>query len=274
MSRCWRTSTAGAGFRTPPPVQQAESAFGYINQHDPKFKDVAERMNRAKAMSETIILGVSAAFFCCHDGAIRFGRKAEARPLHGRKKNSAKARWAWCIWARIRRSAAKSPSRPWRLPREFEGDELQEAKDRFFREAESAGKLDHPNIVKIYDAGEETRSGVHCHGVPQGQDLVDKTKQPNPCRRRIVRRHDQRWRRRSTMRARTGCAFHRDIKPANIMYDAENKVPKVADFGIARVTDSSKTKTGMVLGTPSHMSPEQLAGKEDRRALGPVLRWA
>jgi serine/threonine-protein kinase len=56
--------------------------------------------------------------------------------------------------------------------------------------------------------------------------------------------------------------FHRDIKPANIMYDSEAKVPKVADFGIARVTDSSKTKTGMVLGTPSYMSPEQLAGKK------------
>ena len=56
--------------------------------------------------------------------------------------------------------------------------------------------------------------------------------------------------------------YHRDIKPANIMYDRDAKVPKVADFGIARVTDSSKTKTGMVLGTPSFMSPEQLAGKK------------
>ena len=55
---------------------------------------------------------------------------------------------------------------------------------------------------------------------------------------------------------------HRDIKPANIMYEPESDTPKVTDFGIARVTDSSKTKTGMVLGTPSYMSPEQLAGKK------------
>jgi serine/threonine-protein kinase len=55
---------------------------------------------------------------------------------------------------------------------------------------------------------------------------------------------------------------HRDIKPANIMYDLESDNPKVTDFGIARVTDSSKTKTGMVLGTPSYMSPEQLSGKK------------
>jgi serine/threonine-protein kinase len=55
---------------------------------------------------------------------------------------------------------------------------------------------------------------------------------------------------------------HRDIKPANIMYEPESDVVKITDFGIARITDSSKTKTGMVLGTPSYMSPEQLAGKK------------
>jgi serine/threonine protein kinase len=55
---------------------------------------------------------------------------------------------------------------------------------------------------------------------------------------------------------------HRDIKPANIMYEVEADQVKVTDFGIARITDSSKTKTGMVMGTPSYMSPEQLAGKK------------
>jgi len=62
--------------------------------------------------------------------------------------------------------------------------------------------------------------------------------------------------------AHTQGVVHRDIKPANLMYDPEADVLKVTDFGIARLTDSSKTKTGMVLGTPSFMSPEQLAGKK------------
>ena len=55
---------------------------------------------------------------------------------------------------------------------------------------------------------------------------------------------------------------HGDLKPANVMYEPESDAVKVADFGIARITDSSKTKTGMVLGTPSYMSPEQLSGKK------------
>jgi len=62
--------------------------------------------------------------------------------------------------------------------------------------------------------------------------------------------------------AHTNNVVHRDIKPANIMYEPDSDVVKVTDFGIARITDSSKTKTGMVLGTPSYMSPEQLAGKK------------
>jgi serine/threonine-protein kinase len=69
---------------------------------------------------------------------------------------------------------------------------------------------------------------------------------------------------------------HRDIKPANIMYELESDTVKVTDFGIARITDSSKTKTGLVLGTPSFMSPEQIAGKKvdgrsDLYSLGVML---
>ena len=62
--------------------------------------------------------------------------------------------------------------------------------------------------------------------------------------------------------AHTNSVVHRDIKPANMMLLAETKTIKLMDFGIARLTDSSKTKTGMVLGTPSYMSPEQLSGKK------------
>jgi eukaryotic-like serine/threonine-protein kinase len=69
---------------------------------------------------------------------------------------------------------------------------------------------------------------------------------------------------------------HRDIKPANIMYEPLSDTVKVTDFGIARITDSSRTRTGLVLGTPSFMSPEQIAGKKvdgrsDLYSLGVML---
>jgi serine/threonine protein kinase len=67
--------------------------------------------------------------------------------------------------------------------------------------------------------------------------------------------------------ARQQKVVHRDIKPSNIMYGPETGSVKITDFGIARITDSSKTRTGTVLGTPNYMSPEQCMGKKvDGRA--------
>ncbi len=70
--------------------------------------------------------------------------------------------------------------------------------------------------------------------------------------------------------------MHRDIKPANLMYHAATDTLKLTDFGIARLTDSSRTKTGIILGTPSYMSPEQLSasgvtGQSDLYSLGVTM---
>jgi serine/threonine-protein kinase len=95
----------------------------------------------------------------------------------------------------------------------------------------------------------------------KGKDLVAQTKQsallPLPKTLSIVARVAE-----ALSYAHRQNVVHRDVKPANIMYDPQADAVKVTDFGIARITDSSKTKTGMVLGTPSYMSPEQLAGKK------------
>jgi len=147
------------------------------------------------------------------------------------------------------------------LAQEFEEDELDEVKERFFREAETAGRLNHPNIVTIFDAGEEHDLAYIAMEFLKGHDLARYCKPDNLMDVKTVIS--------IVVRSAEGLDFahqqnvvHRDIKPANIMYEPESDTVKITDFGIARITDSSKTKTGMVLGTPSYMSPEQLAGKK------------
>jgi serine/threonine protein kinase len=147
------------------------------------------------------------------------------------------------------------------LAQEFAADELQEVKQRFFSEAESAGRLNHPNIVTMFDAGEEHDLAYIAMEFLKGRDLVAYTRPdqllPLPQVMGIVARVAD-----ALDYAHKQNVVHRDIKPGNIMYDPETDSTKVADFGIARITDSSKTRTGMVLGTPSYMSPEQLAGQK------------
>jgi serine/threonine-protein kinase len=161
------------------------------------------------------------------------------------------------------------------LSQEFSGDELTDARERFFREAETAGRLQHQNIVTIFDAGEEHDLAYIAMEFLKGRDLVEYCKTghllPIPKVLNIVAKVAE-----ALDYAHKQNVVHRDIKPANIMYEPDSDSVKVTDFGIARITDSSKTKTGLVLGTPSFMSPEQLAGKKvdgrsDLYSLGVML---
>jgi serine/threonine-protein kinase len=161
------------------------------------------------------------------------------------------------------------------LSQEFEGEELREVRERFFREAETAGRLQHQNIVTVFDVGEEHDLAFIAMEYLQGQDLLQYC-QPGhllPISKvlSIVARVAD-----ALAFAHRQNVVHRDIKPANIMYNPEEDSVKVTDFGIARITGSHKTKTGLVLGTPSFMSPEQLAGKSidgrtDLYSLGVML---
>ncbi|HEY2781865.1 MAG TPA: serine/threonine-protein kinase [Steroidobacteraceae bacterium] len=146
------------------------------------------------------------------------------------------------------------------LAAEFSDTELVEARSRFFREAETAGRLNHPNIVTIYDVGEERGLAYIAMEYLKGRHLSDYAKSNNLLEPRKV----------LEVIARTADALgfahkqqvvHRDIKPANLMYDPSTDVLKITDFGIARLSGAGSTRTGIVLGTPSFMSPEQLEGR-------------
>jgi serine/threonine-protein kinase len=147
------------------------------------------------------------------------------------------------------------------IEKEFEDEELKEARLRFYREAESAGRLAHPNIITVFDAGEDKGLAYiameYVPGIPLKQ-FTDPKRLLAPKRalelcasaaEALDYAHNQ-------------GVIHRDIKPANLMYNPKEGHVKITDFGVARMTDNNSTKTGIVLGTPMYMSPEQL-GAED-----------
>jgi eukaryotic-like serine/threonine-protein kinase len=161
------------------------------------------------------------------------------------------------------------------LAEEFEEEDLAEARARFFREAEMAGRLNHPGIVTVYDAGEDSGLAYIAMEYLRGHHLSHNTDSqqllpPKSVMLLVARVAD------ALHYAHRQNVVHRDIKPANIMFNPDTDELKITDFGIARLTDTSRTKTGIVLGTPSFMSPEQLEGRtldgrSDQFALGVSL---
>lgn len=155
------------------------------------------------------------------------------------------------------------------IGKEFEDEELKEARLRFYREAESAGRLTHPNIITVFDAGEDKGLAYiameYCPGIAL-KEFTDPAKLLAPKRalelcaataEGLDYAHNQ-------------GVIHRDIKPANLLYNPKDGNLKISDFGVARITDNNKTKTGIVLGTPMYMSPEQL-GAEDLTGLSDLF---
>ena len=151
---------------------------------------------------------------------------------------------------------------------------IAEVRERFLREARSAGRLNHPNIVTIYDVGEHEGTAYIAMELLEGRSLAQIIKDPEPMAFAQAAElaaqvadaldHAQRF-----------SIVHRDIKPANIMVDAAGRA-KLTDFGIARLPSSSMTQTGDALGSPKYMSPEQVLGlpvdpRADLFSLGIVL---
>ena len=240
---------------------KAESVFRYMFDFNPKFKDLETRLSRAKQLSETVMLGGASAG---KTNTSILGAGTVEKPMLGRyqvEKELGKGAMGVVYLGKDPKIGRVVAIKTMALSQEFEAEELAEVKERFFREAETAGRLSHPNIVTIYDAGEEHDLCYIAMELLKGGDLVPFSKPGNllPVDKvvSIVSRAAE-----ALGYAHRQNVVHRDIKPANMMYHPESDTLKLTDFGIARLTDSSKTKTGMVLGTPSYMSPEQLAGKK------------
>ena len=151
---------------------------------------------------------------------------------------------------------------------------MDEVRERFLREARSAGRLNHPNIVTIYDVGEQDGIAYMAMELLEGKSLQQILREtprlPVATIADLVAQVAD-----GLDLAQRFQITHRDIKPANIMVSADWRA-KLTDFGVAHVASSSMTQTGSALGSPKYMSPEQVTGqtvdpRSDIFSLGVVL---
>jgi len=150
-----------------------------------------------------------------------------------------------------------------------------EAQRRFIAEADAARRLVHPDIVRVLAAGVEAGSAWLAMELLAGCDLERYTRPARLLPEAVVLRVAERLAR-ALAYAHAGGVIHRDLKPANVMVDWASDRVTLTDFGLARLADAERTRTGLVLGTPAYMAPEQLAGAPastsgDLYALGVTL---
>jgi serine/threonine protein kinase len=150
-----------------------------------------------------------------------------------------------------------------------------EVRERFVREARLAARLQHPNIVTVYDVGEHQGQPFIAMEYIPGETMAEivAKRTPIPLPRKLSMMIEVC---RGLAYAHQHNIVHRDVKPANLMVSRESQQVKILDFGIARAAESTLTKVGMLMGTPNYMSPEQVRGqtvdhRSDIFSVGAVL---
>lgn len=251
-------------------ILKAAQIYRYISECDPNYKDASEKYARLQELIERPKTAAPASSSPKPLRNISRPKPVEAAPARQSNKETL---GRYEIERQIGKGAmgvvylGRDPKinrvvaiKAIPLAEEFDDDDLGEARERFFREAEMAGRLNHPGIVTIFDAGEDRGLAYIAMEYIQGEHLSYYC-EPNhllPIKKAltlIIRVAE------ALNYAHLQNVVHRDIKPANIMFNIDTDALKITDFGIARLSDVSRTKTGIVLGTPSFMSPEQLEGR-------------
>jgi len=241
---------------------QALSVFDYIGNKNSNYRDIDERKKRHVAIPEHNVLNGAAK--PSHSSTLVLDNPQVERPILGRyqiEEVIGKGAMGTVFMGTDPKISRTVAIKTVAMSEEFEQQQLEDVKNRFFREAETAGRLHHPNIVIIYDVGEEHDLAYIAMEYVKGESL-DQYTHSNALLAvdeifaigiALAEALDY---------AHKNNVVHRDVKPANMIYNRDSKIVKMTDFGIACLTDNSKTRTGMVLGSPSYMSPEQLAGKK------------
>jgi CHASE2 domain-containing sensor protein/tRNA A-37 threonylcarbamoyl transferase component Bud32 len=240
-------------------INKAISVYEYIDKEDEGFKDLNERIPKLKKVISSLPLG---AYQGRKEEKIVVSDDLEVKPTVGRYEilmELGKGAMGTVYKGRDPKINRLLAIKTIRFSDEFEETQLQEIKERFFREAELAGKLSHPGVVAIYDVGEDYDLTYMAMEFLDGEDLDRYCKKDGllPFRKIldiIAETAD------ALEYAHNNGVIHRDIKPANIMLLRSGRI-KVTDFGIAKSMSASKTRSGIILGTPNYMSPEQIMAR-------------
>jgi len=245
-----------AAFEAEQRFDAARDVYEHMADLDPDWRDVRQRLSRARGKAQVKAVeswGSVEARPAAHGGLSMLGKYVLDKQLG---QGAMGAVYLAHDPATGQHVAIKTMA----LAREFTGDDLVDARNRFLREADMAGRLQHPDIVQILDAGETEGLAWIAMELIDGTDLGQHTQSarllPLPVVLRAIARVAD-----ALSYAHTRGVTHRDIKPENIMLDLPREGVKVMDFGVARLADASRTRTGVVLGTPTYMSPEQLSGQ-------------
>jgi serine/threonine-protein kinase len=241
-------------------INKAISIYEYINKKDKGFRDLTERIPKLKKVISSLPLG---AYQGKKEEKIVVSDDLEVKPTVGRYEilmELGRGAMGTVYKARDPKINRLLAIKTIRFSDEFEDDQLKEIKERFFTEAELAGKLSHPGIVAIHDIGEDYDLTYMAMEFLDGEDLEKYCKKGSllPIRKLldiIAETAD------ALEYAHNNGVIHRDIKPANIMLLKNGRV-KVTDFGIAKSMSASKTRSGIILGTPNYMAPEQIMGRQ------------
>jgi len=248
----------GLDFERKRMINKAISVYDYLVEKGGNYRDLRRRIPKLRKFAGELQLGKHGK----KEGQIIVSDDLETKPTIGRYEvlkeigQGAMGVVYKCMDPKLNRLLAIKTIR---FSDEIEESKILEVKERFFKEAELAGKLSHPSVIAIYDVGEDYDLTFMAMELLDGENLDAFTKRENllPLKQILE------------IMALTADALdyahdhgviHRDVKPGNIML-LKNMNIKVTDFGIAKAVSSSHTKSGVILGTPNYMSPEQINGK-------------
>ncbi|MGA2091194.1 MAG: serine/threonine-protein kinase, partial [Endomicrobiales bacterium] len=250
----------GLDFERKRQFNKAVAVYGQIMTIDPTFKDIAEKTQQLKAIADGALFGLEKR---SPEGTVIINGSAATAPTLGRYeiiKELGRGAMGTVYMGKDPKINRLVAIKTLRFDCDIDEPSLKTIKQRFFHEAESAGRLNHPNIIKIFDAGEDHELSYIAMELLEGEDLKKYTDKNNLLPIKTVKEYIMSIADALDYAHKLG-VVHRDIKPANIMLLKDGSL-RITDFGIAHITTTSKTQTGTVLGTPNYMSPEQLSGKK------------